>query len=194
MSRTREKSRRSFLTEVAAAAAVLPGAFRAPVAKGSFAGSALDGEAYWGLVRAQFSFSEEKVPMNAANLCPSPRSVAERVTELTTDIDRDCSFNNRAKFEDLLESSRSKVAGQLGVSAEEIALVRNTSEANNTINNGISLEAGDEVLLWEQNHPTNNVAWDVRAKRFGLSVVRVSTPKVPRTAQDLIDPFVRAFT
>jgi selenocysteine lyase/cysteine desulfurase len=188
---TRETSRRSFLAEMAAAAAVVPAVFRG---KESLAASELDGEAYWGLVRAQFSFTEEKVPMNAANLCPSPRAVAERVTELTADIDRDCSFNNRAKFEELLESSRAKVAGQLGVSPEEIALVRNTSEANNTINNGIDLQPGDEVVLWEQNHPTNNVAWDVRAKRYGLSVVRVSTPPAPKSAQELVDAFVQAFT
>jgi selenocysteine lyase/cysteine desulfurase len=175
---------------MAAAAAVLPAAFRA---RESLAASGLDGEAYWGLVRAQFSFTEEKVPMNAANLCPSPRAVAERVTELTADIDRDCSFNNRAKFAELLEASRAKVAGQLGVSPEEIALVRNTSEANNTINNGLDLRAGDEVVLWEQNHPTNNVAWEVRARRFGLEIVRVATPKVPRSAKELLDPFVRGF-
>jgi isopenicillin-N epimerase len=188
---TRETSRRSFLAEMAAAAAVVPVAFRG---KEALAATKLDGEDYWGLVRAQFSFTEEKVPMNAANLCPSPRAVAERVTELTADIDRDCSFNNRAKFADLLESSRAKVAGQLGVSPEEIALVRNTSEANNTINNGIDLDSGDEVVLWEQNHPTNNVAWDVRARRYGLSIVRVSTPEAPKSAKDLVDPFVKAFT
>jgi selenocysteine lyase/cysteine desulfurase len=116
------------------------------------------------------------------------------VTELTADIDRDCSFNNRAKFADLLEGSRAKVAGQLGVSPEEIALVRNTSEANNTVNNGLDLASGDEVVLWEQNHPTNNVAWDVRAKRYGLSVARVSTPKEPKSAKELVDPFVQAFS
>jgi len=188
---TRETSRRSFLTEIAAAAAVVPAVFRSEEA---LAASKLDGEAYWSLVRAQFSFTEEKVPMNAANLCPSPRAVAERVTELTADIDRDCSFNNRAKFADLLESSRAKVAAQLGVSPEEIALLRNTSEANNTVNNGLALGSGDEVVLWEQNHPTNNVAWDVRAKRHGFSVVRVSTPKEPKSGKDLVDPFVQAFT
>ncbi|MEC9223603.1 MAG: aminotransferase class V-fold PLP-dependent enzyme, partial [Pseudomonadota bacterium] len=118
---------------------------------------------YWPLVRSKFAFSEASVPMNAANLCPSFRAVAETVEMLTYDIDRDCSFNNRAKFEGLLERSRYLVAEQLNVSADEIALVRNTSEANNIINNGIRLNEGDEVLLWDQNHPTNNVAWDVRA-------------------------------
>src|SRR5262245_52732259 len=54
-------------------------------------------EDYWGMVRRQFAFREARVPMNAANLCPSPRAVAEQVAELTRDIDSDCSFQNRAK-------------------------------------------------------------------------------------------------
>ena len=107
--------------------------------------------------------------MNAANLCPSPRSVADRVSELTRDIDHDCSFQNRGKFGDLREGARGQVAAQLGVTADELALVRNTSEANNIVNAGVVLGKGDEVLLWDQNHPTNNVAWDVRAARYGCS-------------------------
>ncbi len=186
-------SRRSFLKEVAASVALLPIALESSEAS-TLAETSVDGEAYWHLVRAQFSFSEKKVPMNAANLCPSSRAVSERVSELTADIDRDCSFNNRAKFRGLREASREKVAKQLGVSADEIALVRNTSEANNTINNGLSLEEGDEVVLWSQNHPTNNVAWDVRAARFGLTIKRVSTPKHPMSSQDLIDTFISALS
>ena len=187
-------SRRSFLKEVVAGAALLPAAFETAHASESIAETSADGEAYWHLVRAQFSFTEEKVPMNAANLCPSSRAVAERVSELTADIDRDCSFQNRSKFNQLREASRDKVAEQMGVSSDEIALVRNTSEANNTINNGLSLEEGDEVLLWDQNHPTNNVAWDVRAARYGLVIQRVATPKHPGSVQELIDTFTSAFT
>ncbi|MEQ8314213.1 MAG: aminotransferase class V-fold PLP-dependent enzyme [Gammaproteobacteria bacterium] len=152
------------------------------------------GEDYWQMVRAQFSFKESAVPMNAANLCPSFRAVSEDVSRYTADIDQDCSFNNRAKFGDLLEQSRSLVASQLKVSADEVALVRNTSEANNIVNNGLALQAGDEVLLWDQNHPTNNVAWDARAARFGISVKRVSTPIKPDSQQSLIDSFTASFS
>ncbi len=158
------------------------------------ANSQTSGEDYWHMVRAQFAFSENKVPMNAANLCPSFRAVAEHVALLTADIDIDCSFNNRSKFGDLLEQSRQLVSDQLHVSADEIALVRNTSEANNIINNGLALGSGDEVLLWDQNHPTNNVAWDVRAARYGVQVKRVSTPENPTSEQALIDSFVSNFS
>jgi len=148
---------------------------------------------YWDMVRAQFAFTEAAVPMNAANLCPSFRAVADTVSAYTRDIDVDCSFNNRAKFSELLEQARSRVADQLNVSADEIALVCNTSEANNIINNGLHLEAGDEVLLWDQNHPTNNVAWDVRAARFGIRVNKVSTPVQPRNKEELIAAFTSQF-
>lgn len=204
-------NRRSFLLEMAAGTAALPqvaaeigdlsrirsgssGLGASDDRSGSVARAAPapDDEAYWELVRAQFSFREARVPMNAANLCPSPRAVADRVEALTRDIDRDCSFENRAKFRALLEESRGRVAAQLGADADEIALVRNTSEANNTVNAGLSLGPGDEVVLWDQNHPTNNVAWEVRAARFGFSVRRVATPARPSDAGELAAPFLAA--
>ncbi|HSM06068.1 MAG TPA: aminotransferase class V-fold PLP-dependent enzyme, partial [Longimicrobiales bacterium] len=174
----RGRSRRTFLRELAAGAALLPtglsGASTGLDRSGETAtrlpaGTPRD-EADWEAVRARFEFREERVPMNAANLCPSPQAVAEEVSRWTRDIDVDCSFQNRAKYADLLETSRRGVAEMLGVDPDEVALVRNTSEANNTINAGIPLGPGDEVVLWEQNHPTNNVAWDVRAARFGATV------------------------
>jgi selenocysteine lyase/cysteine desulfurase len=178
-------SRRSFLTGLTAAASL-----RFP----ALLNAAVDGEAYWTLVRNHFPFSEERVPMNAANLCPTPRAVADRAADLTRDMDIDCSFRNREKFAKLLEESRSHIAAQIGAAADEIALVRNTSEANNIINNGLPLKSGDEVVLWDQNHPTNNVAWDVRAARFGIVVKRVSTPVSPSGADELVGIFERAIT
>ncbi|HDZ08203.1 aminotransferase class V-fold PLP-dependent enzyme [Pseudohongiella sp.] len=151
------------------------------------------GEEYWQNIRRQFTFADDAVPMNAANLCPSFRMVAEYVSAMTADIDQDCSFNNRAKFSGFLEDARSRIAAQLNVSADEVALVRNTSEANNIINNGLALERGDEVIVWDENHPTNHVAWQVRAARFGFLVKKVPTP-ASVTADTLIEAFVSQFT
>ena len=155
---------------------------------------AFNDDGYWDLVRAQFSFEESTVPMNAANLCPSFRSVSNEISSLTQDIDKDCSFNNRSKFGIFLEESRDIIARQLNVDSDEIALVRNTSEANNIINNGLTLSAGDEVVLWDQNHPTNNIAWSVRAERLGFSVKSVNSPTLPKSEQELLDLFVSHFS
>jgi isopenicillin-N epimerase len=191
---TKSTSRRGFLRQAGGAALVPAIAQTLGQFSSLLAAAPPGGEEYWQMVRRQFAFRDDKVPMNAANLCPSPRVVADQVAELTRDIDGDCSFHNRTKFSDLLETSRRKVAQQLGITADEIALVRNTSEANNTINNGLALKAGDEVVLWDQNHPTNNVAWDVRAARFGLRIQRVATPAELADTGQLVKVFTDAFS
>jgi isopenicillin-N epimerase len=174
-------TRRSFLGGLTGAAAGLayPASAVAStrILRPMLAAVATNNESYWKLVAGQFPLRQGKIPMNAANLCPAPRMVSDRVSELTRDEDSDVSFQNRAKFDTLLEESRRKVAGHVGVSPEEIAFVRNTSEANNVINAGFPLKAGDEVVLWDQNHPCNNVAWEVRAARYGFSIKRVSVTK-----------------
>lgn len=188
---TRSQTRREFLQTTSAL--MLGGAgMSAAEAQRQLAATGRD-ESYWEMVRAQFSFTEDAVPMNAANLCPSFRAVAENVSLLTADIDRDCSFNNRGKFSGLLEETRARVAAQLNVSADEVALVRNTSEANNIVNAGLPLRAGDDVLVWDQNHPTNNVAWEVRAARGGFQVRKLRTPEAPQSTQELIDAFADEF-
>lgn len=156
--------------------------------------TASSAEDYWSLVAGQFPFRAGKIPMNAANLCPSPRLVSERVAELTRDEDADISNPNRAKFTVLADESRKKVAEHLGVATEEIALVRNTSEANNVINSGVPLRAGDEVVLWDQNHQCNNAAWDVRAARYGFTVKRVAVPAGIKSSDEIVNLFDAALT
>ena len=196
--------RRRFLKRAAAGAALAatPAWTRAPSKLGLTIGELSDrrdflgteDEAFWEMVKSQFPLRPGLILMNAANLCPSPYPVQEAVFGYTRDIDQDASFHNRAKFNPLAAKSVDALAGLLGASPEEIVITRNTSESNNAVINGLTLGAGDEVVLWDQNHPTNNVAWDVRADRWGYKVIRVTTPPAPKTEDELIDAFVSAFT
>ncbi len=151
-------------------------------------------ENFWQLVKDVFPLREGLTIMNAANLCPSPISVQQRVFELTRDVDRDASSHNRRKFGQLREEARAALANFLGADANEIAIVRNTSAANATVVNGFDFGPGDEVVLWDQNHPTNSTSWDVRAERYGYTVKRVGTPPRPTTVQEILDPFVEAIS
>jgi selenocysteine lyase/cysteine desulfurase len=151
-------------------------------------------EAFWRLVKEQFPLRDGLILMNAANLCPSPYPVQEAVFRYTRDVDADASFQNRAKFDELREIARAALAKYVGADADEIAITRNTSEGNNAVINGLDLGRGDEVVIWDQNHPTANVAWDVRAERYGFRVVRVATPPSPRNADELVEPFADAIT
>src|SRR5436309_4075085 len=88
----------------------------------------------------------------------------------TKDMDRDPSFDNRVKMGQGRENTRRLLAEFLHVTPEEIVITRNTSESNNLVSSGVDLKAGDEVVIFSDNHPSNNLAWLEKAKRFGFTV------------------------
>lgn len=152
------------------------------------------GEDFWRIVKDNFPIRKDLIMLNAANLCPSPYPVQRKVFELTRDIDNDPSSQNRKKFVGLRETARKDLAGYLGAKPDEIAIVRNTSEGNNMVINGLTFEPGDEVVIWDENHPTANIAWDIRAERYGFKVIKVKTPEIFGTDEELMQPFIHAFS
>jgi selenocysteine lyase/cysteine desulfurase len=164
-----------------------------PGVSARFVGDTLS-ESYWRLVKEQFTIKHKLILLNAANLCPSPYMVRETVFRLTEDIDSDVSFQNREKFDSLREEARRKLAAFVGASDDEIAIVRNTSEANNIIVAGLPLRAGDEVVIFDQNHPTNNIAWDVRGARVGFRVKRVGLAQPPESVESILSAFRSALS
>ncbi|MEM9208541.1 MAG: aminotransferase class V-fold PLP-dependent enzyme [Pseudomonadota bacterium] len=134
-----------------------------------------------------FGFAADRVPMNAANLCPMPSTISQAVSRYAESLDVDMSGPNRQRIEAHKQDARVGIARQLGVTPAEIAIVRNTSEANNIVVQGLSLDAGDEVLLWDQNHPSNKVAWDVRSRRMGCTIRHFPVPLDARSIDEVVD-------
>lgn len=124
----------------------------------------------------------EVEPMNSANLCPTFVPVLNRISELRFGFNNDISMQSRQeRYSTILETIRKVIAHHVGAASESatknIALVRNTSEANNQLSKGFKLWEGNTVLLWDENHPTNNNVWKLRAtetkkvKTFSLKTV-----------------------
>ena len=60
-----------------------------------------------------------------------------------------------------------------------VSIVRNATEANNAVCNGLDLKPGDEVLLTDQEHPGGRCCWEQKAMRFGVKLNYVALPKPP---------------
>src|SRR5687767_10773778 len=149
-------------------------------------------EPYWREVKAQFIVRDGFIMMNAANLCPAPRTVVDAVVAAMRDEDSDVSFQNREKYTRMWADVRTRMARYMGAAEDEIAIVRNTSEANNIVVGGVPLKAGDDVVLFDENHPTNNVAWDVRAARYGFTVRKIKVDAATADAGAIVDAFRKA--
>ena len=151
-------------------------------------------EEYWVKIKKQFTVPDNRIMMNAANLCPSPDVVRERMIEYTNALNRDVSFQYREVFAALRKKSLGMLAAFVGAAETELGITRNTSESNCMIAHGLDLKAGDEVIIWEQNHYSNREVWQSQARRLGFTVVKVALPANPTSIQQLVEPFERAIT
>lgn len=105
---------------------------------------------YWEGIRNMFAYNDDTdcIPINAANFCPNFESVQQIVNDFNLELNLDVSIQKRVAVLSLvIDEAREEIAVQLGVDANEIALMRNATEANCAINNGVALEEGNEVRL-----------------------------------------------
>ena len=152
------------------------------------------GEAFWKSVREQFVMPPDLGVLNAANLCPASRPVLEALKRESDSVDRDPSAQNRARLSGEKENLRKTLAAFLRATPEEIVITRNTSEANNMVSSGVELKAGDEVIIFQDNHPSNQTAWNEKAKRFGFTVITIPQKNPHPGMEHYIDAYTKAIT
>src|SRR5262245_22787086 len=182
------------LVALAGSAAILPGRLELDASPLRATPDNPD-EAFWKDVRARFLVPRDVAFLNAANLCPTSLPVVEaldrnaRAYEANPSPDVRSALMARGR-----ETARTMLAEVLHVTPEEIVITRNTTESNNAVSSGLELKAGDDVVVWEDNHPSNLNAWRQKAARFGFTVVTVPIPPFHPGADGYVDLFTKAFT
>jgi selenocysteine lyase/cysteine desulfurase len=145
-------------------------------------------------VRKRFLVPRDVAFLNAANLCPMSLPVIEAIEKNIRSYEIAPSSEARSTLMQQREVARKLLADALQVTPEEIVITRNTTESNNFVSSGLALGAGDEVVVWADNHPSNLNAWRQKATRFGFTVVTVPTPPKHPGAEAYVDSFAKAFT
>lgn len=131
---------------------------------------------------------------NAANIAPTFRSVVAAYERETRAFQTDPSVERRALYPKAADALRTRIAARLKVTAQEIALVRNSSEANTVAVRGLALSPGDRIILTDHNHPSTLDSWKLRAEREKLDLHIVPVPVGAKSAQELLDGIAAAIT
>lgn len=154
-------------------------------------------DAYWAKLRKLFVVPEDEVYLNNGTVGSSPAPVLRAVF----DSYNDCEKMMQADPEDYpiwgyaaWNEYRDPLAKFVGCKRDEIALLRNATEANSYIANGIDMKPGDEVLMTDQEHPGGESPWLLKAKRYGIVVKKVTLPKPVQNPAQVLNLFQDAIT
>ena len=156
-----------------------------------------DVEKYWAEIRRQFLIPQDVVYLNNGTVGSSPAPVLRAVFESYTKSEKldeqdpeDYPIWGYAAWNEF----RDPLAAFVGCKRDEIALLRNATEANSYIANGVDMKAGDEVLMTDQEHPGGEQPWQVKAKRYGIVIKKITLPKPIANADQALNLFHDAIT
>ncbi len=156
-----------------------------------------DQEAYWAQIRQQFLIPADEIYLNNGTVGSSPAPVLRAIFDaysMTERMDQEDPEDYPIWGYAAWNQFRDPLAQFVGCKRDELALVRNATEANSYIANGIDLKAGDEILMTDQEHPGGEQPWQLRAKRYGVVVKKVILPKPVINAAQVLNLFNDAIT
>lgn len=85
------------------------------------------------------------------------------------------------------EIVRQKLANFLGAECEEVSFFTTTASALSQAAMGIDLHADDEILIWDQEYPSNFYPWRKVAEKNGARLVQVESENWKTPAQRILD-------
>jgi len=134
--------------------------------------------------------------LNTASLGPTPRMVLNRTLETWNELESNPVYMAYGDGPVLAEADRTReqAAGLLGCTADEILITRSTTDAMNSLAQGIRLVPGDRVLMTDQEHEGGSVGWQYRSRRDGVHIDVVPVALTDHDPDEIVRRFAAAIT
>ncbi|MDH5649702.1 MAG: aminotransferase class V-fold PLP-dependent enzyme [Gammaproteobacteria bacterium] len=125
------------------------------------------------LVVNQFQVSKHLIYLNHAAVAPWPKCTADAVKSFADECLHE-GAKHYPRWAETEQALRAQLAQFIHApSPDDIALVKNTSEALSMVAHGFPWQAGDNVVISDQEFPSNRIAWESLVPQ-GVSVTQVS--------------------
>lgn len=151
-------------------------------------------ESFWFPVQQAFRTDRSLINLNNGGVHPAPSVVIDAVKRYMDFSNGAPAHNSWRILRPRKELIRKKIADTFGCSPEEIALVRNVTEAMQIALLGIDLNPGDEILTTSHDYPSMKNAVLQREKLEGVKVTMFDFPYPPDDLNVLTDLFKKNIT
>lgn len=151
---------------------------------------ARDPDRYWAALREQFLIPDDVVFLNPGTAGSSPRPVIDAMVAGLEDTEGMMMAGSEQYplwGYGPWDEFREPLANLVGAHKEQIALLRNATEANNYIVAGLDLKAGDEIITTNEEHGSLEQPLQLRAKRSGVVIRHVELPRPAITAAEILE-------
>jgi selenocysteine lyase/cysteine desulfurase len=149
---------------------------------------------FWYYVQQSYTISSGFINLNNGGVSPAPKVVADAMKRYYDISNEAPSYFMWRVIDQGREPLRKNLAQLAGCDKEEIAMVRNASEALEAVIFGIELKPGDEVVLTKQDYPNMIGAWKQREKREGIKLVWINLELPSEDENYLVKQYTDAFT
>lgn len=138
------------------------------------------------LIDREFPVIKSLIHMNHAAVGPWPTSTSDAVIRFAQENNRTGStrFGLWLKTEQELRDLSASLVG--ASSADDIALVKNTSEGLSMVAHGMPWQHGDNVVISDEEFPSNRIVWESLSDK-GVEVRMVALPCSDNVEDRLLD-------
>ncbi|HRH10539.1 MAG TPA: aminotransferase class V-fold PLP-dependent enzyme [Bacteroidia bacterium] len=151
-------------------------------------------EDFWNYIKESYTVSPNLINLNNGGVAPQPKVVQDAHIRYYQYCNEAPSYYMWRILDAGREALRNKLADLGGVSADEIAINRNSTEGLNTVIFGLNLKAGDEVVLSKYDYPNMMNAWKQREKRDGIKLVWIDIPQPTEDDATIVELYKKAIT
>jgi selenocysteine lyase/cysteine desulfurase len=150
-------------------------------------------EAFWAEVRAGFDLDPGVVNLDHGWTNPAPRAAMDTLTADARRLESLPAVHLPGIWEQTTTTRvRAAIAQAVGVPGEQLALLRNATEALDTVLLGFALQRGDEVVCCKHDYYAMLDALEQRRQRDGVVLRWVDLP-VPAPSMDaIVDAYAAA--
>ena len=109
----------------------------------------------WNKIYNEYPVNQELIWLNNCGTTPAGNRAIKDVTRYLEAYSRMGVFNETEKYPTVKRRITEILTSILNSDSEEIGIIHNTSEGMNFISHGLNLQSGDEILLLENEYPSN---------------------------------------